>query len=142
MDKDWTADFGELGGTPPVWALKRPVRIAVLGDFSAGAASGRLEIGSDLAARKAIPVEFDNLEDTLARLEPKLTLPLGNDAPTYEFANAVTGGRIPREFIPSVDAGAQDAMQYGILAGFPLVGVQLTLVDGQDHEVDSAEMAF
>jgi len=69
-------------------------------------------------------------------------LPLGNDAPTYEFANAVTGGRIPREFIPSVDAGAQDAMQYGILAGFPLVGVKLTLVDGQYHEVDSSEMAF
>ena len=72
-------------------------------------------------------------------LEP---LPLDNDAPTYEFANAVTGGRIPREFIPSVDAGAQDAMQYGILAGYPLVGVKLTLVDGQYHEVDSSEMAF
>ncbi len=47
-----------------------------------------------------------------------------DDAPTYEFVNAVTGGRIPREFIPSVDAGAQDAMQYGILAGYPLVGPQ------------------
>ncbi|MEU5675484.1 elongation factor G, partial [Micromonospora sp. NPDC047753] len=57
-------------------------------------------------------------------------------------ANAVSGGRIPREFIPSVDAGAQDALQYGILAGFPLVGVKLTLLDGQYHEVDSSEMAF
>ena len=56
--------------------------------------------------------------------------------------NAVTGGRIPKEFIPSVDAGAQDAMQYGVLAGYPLVGVKLTLVDGQYHEVDSSEMAF
>ncbi len=54
----------------------------------------------------------------------------------------MTGGRIPREFIPSVDAGAQDAMQYGVLAGYPLVGVKLTLVDGQYHEVDSSEMAF
>jgi elongation factor G len=72
-------------------------------------------------------------------LEP---LPLDNEAATYEFANAVTGGRIPKEFIPSVDAGAQDAMQYGVLAGYPLVGVKLTLVDGQYHEVDSSEMAF
>ena len=56
--------------------------------------------------------------------------------------NAVTGGRIPKEFIPSVDAGAQDAMQYGVLAGYPLVGSKLTLLDGQYHEVDSSEMAF
>jgi elongation factor G len=61
---------------------------------------------------------------------------------TYEFENKVTGGRIPKEFIPSVDAGAQDAMQYGVLAGYPLVGLRLTLVDGQYHEVDSSEMAF
>ncbi len=64
------------------------------------------------------------------------------DGATYEFVNAVTGGRIPKEFIPSVDAGAQDAMQYGVLAGYPLVGLRLTLLDGQYHEVDSSEMAF
>jgi elongation factor G len=69
-------------------------------------------------------------------------LPLSADGPTYEFVNAVTGGRIPKEFIPSVDAGAQDSMQYGVLAGYPLVGVKFTLVDGQYHEVDSSEMAF
>jgi elongation factor G len=69
-------------------------------------------------------------------------LPLDADGPTYEFVNAVTGGRIPKEFIPSVDAGAQDAMQYGVLAGYPLVGVKFTLLDGQYHEVDSSEMAF
>jgi elongation factor G len=61
---------------------------------------------------------------------------------TYEFVNAVTGGRIPKEYIPSVDAGAQDALQYGILAGYPVLGVKLTLVDGAYHEVDSSEMAF
>ena len=66
----------------------------------------------------------------------------GEDGATYEFENKVTGGRIPREYIPSVDAGAQDAMQYGVLAGYPLVNVKLTLLDGAYHDVDSSEMAF
>ena len=75
----------------------------------------------------------------LVKLEPLAMTP---DGPSYEFANEVTGGRVPKEFIPSVDAGAQEAMQYGILAGYPLVGLKLTLLDGQYHEVDSSEMAF
>jgi elongation factor G len=66
----------------------------------------------------------------------------GEDGATYEFENKVTGGRIPREYIPSVDAGAQDAMQYGVLAGYPLVNVKVTLLDGAYHDVDSSEMAF
>ncbi|WP_116114485.1 elongation factor G [Austwickia chelonae] len=60
----------------------------------------------------------------------------------YEFKNAVTGGRIPREYIPSVDHGIKDAMQVGVLAGYPLVGIKATLLDGAYHDVDSSEMAF
>ena len=60
----------------------------------------------------------------------------------YEFVNKITGGRIPREYIPSVDAGCQEAMQAGPLAGYPLVDVQVTLTDGAYHDVDSSELAF
>lgn len=67
---------------------------------------------------------------------------IGEDGATYEFENKVSGGRVPREYIPSVDAGAQDAMQYGVLAGYPLVNLKVTLLDGAYHDVDSSEMAF
>lgn len=75
-----------------------------------------------------VQVTFEPLETTEGEL--------------YEFANAVTGGRIPREYIPSVDAGIQSAMEQGVLAGFPVVGVKATLLDGAYHDVDSSEMAF
>jgi elongation factor G len=60
----------------------------------------------------------------------------------YEFVNAVTGGRIPKEYIPAVDEGCQEAMEFGVLAGFPLVDVKVTLLDGAYHDVDSSELAF
>ncbi|MBO2460106.1 elongation factor G [Actinomadura violacea] len=68
--------------------------------------------------------------------------PLGGGSDGYEFENKVTGGRIPREYIPSVDAGCQEAAEFGVLAGYPMVGVKVTLRDGAYHEVDSSEMAF
>ena len=60
----------------------------------------------------------------------------------YEFENAIVGGAIPKEYIPAVDAGIQGAMQAGVLAGYPVVDVKVTLYDGSFHEVDSSEMAF
>ena len=60
----------------------------------------------------------------------------------YEFVNAVTGGRIPREYIPSVDQGIREAMQFGVLAGYPVEDIKVTLTDGAYHDVDSSEMAF
>jgi elongation factor G len=60
----------------------------------------------------------------------------------YEFVNGVTGGRIPREYIPAVDEGIQDAMQFGVLAGYPVEDIKVTLQDGAYHDVDSSELAF
>jgi elongation factor G len=60
----------------------------------------------------------------------------------YEFVNKVTGGRVPKEYIPSVDQGGQEALEFGILAGFPMVDVKFTLQDGSYHDVDSSELAF
>ena len=97
--------------------------------------------------KKAEKVEFTHKKQTggsgqfakvLVDFEPLDT----TDGELYEFENAVTGGRIPREYIPSVDAGIQDAMQLGVLAGYPMVGVKARLTDGQYHDVDSSEMAF
>jgi elongation factor G len=68
--------------------------------------------------------------------------PTGGGDGGYEFVNAVTGGRIPREFIPAVDEGVQEAMEFGVLAGYPMVDLKCTLTDGGYHEVDSSEMAF
>jgi elongation factor G len=68
--------------------------------------------------------------------------PTGAGDGGYEFENKVTGGRIPREYIPSVDAGCQEAMEFGVLAGYPLVDVKVTLLDGAYHDVDSSELAF
>ena len=60
----------------------------------------------------------------------------------YEFVNAVTGGRVPREYIPAVDQGIKEAMQFGVLAGYPVDNIRATLTDGAYHDVDSSELAF
>ena len=69
-------------------------------------------------------------------------LPTGTVEGGYEFVNKITGGRVPREYIPSVDAGCREAMTTGPLAGYPLTDVRVTLLDGAYHDVDSSELAF
>jgi elongation factor G len=117
-------------------------------EFNVEANIGKPQVAYRETIRKPVQrIEYTHKKQTggsgqyarvIISLEP---LPLNGEA-TYEFVNAVTGGRVPKEFIPSVDAGIQDAMQYGVLAGYPLVGIKATLEDGQYHEVDSSEMAF
>ena len=72
----------------------------------------------------------------------RITVEPNESGKGYEFVNAITGGVIPKEYIPAIDAGIQGAMQAGVLAGYPVVDVKVTLTFGSYHEVDSSEMAF
>jgi len=97
--------------------------------------------------RKVEKVDYTHKKQTggsgqFAKVSIDLEPSGGEGGGGYEFVNAVTGGRIPREYIPSVDAGCQEAMEFGVLAGYPLVDVKVTLRDGQYHDVDSSELAF
>ncbi|PRX43934.1 elongation factor G [Prauserella shujinwangii] len=117
-------------------------------DYKVEANIGKPQVAYRETVRKVVDkLEYTHKKQTggsgqfarvIVKLEPLET----GDGALYEFDNQVTGGRVPREYIPSVDAGAQDAMQYGVLAGYPLVGLKFTLLDGAYHEVDSSEMAF
>jgi elongation factor G len=118
-------------------------------EFRVEANVGKPQVAYRETIRKAVEkVDYTHKKQTggsgqFAKVQVSIEpLEVAADGPTYEFVNGVTGGRIPKEYIPSVDQGMQDAMQYGILAGYPMVGVKATLVDGQYHEVDSSEMAF
>ncbi|RWA18635.1 elongation factor G [Mycolicibacterium brumae DSM 44177] len=117
-------------------------------EFKVEANVGKPQVAYRETIRKKVEnVEFTHKKQTggsgqFAKVQITLEPFVGEDGATYEFENKVTGGRIPREYIPSVDAGAQDAMQYGVLAGYPLVNVKVTLLDGAYHDVDSSEMAF
>ncbi|MFC6086629.1 elongation factor G [Sphaerisporangium aureirubrum] len=116
-------------------------------EFKVEANVGRPQVAyRETIRRKVEKVEYTHKKQTggsgqFARVIIDLE-PLGEGNDGYEFQNKVTGGRIPREYIPSVDAGAQEAAEFGVLAGYPMVGVKVTLKDGAYHEVDSSEMAF
>jgi elongation factor G len=120
-------------------------------EFNVEANVGKPQVAYRETIRKRVEkVEYTHKKQTggsgqfarvIINLEP--THPDGEDGGGgYEFENKVTGGRIPREYIPSVDAGCQDAMEFGVLAGYPMVDVKVTLTDGAYHEVDSSELAF
>jgi elongation factor G len=116
-------------------------------EFRVDANVGRPQVAyRETIRRKVQKVEYTHKKQTggsgqfgrvIINLEPT-----GGDGGGYEFENKVTGGRIPREYIPSVDAGCQEAAEFGVLAGYPMVDVKVTLTDGAYHEVDSSELAF
>ncbi|RJL23513.1 elongation factor G [Bailinhaonella thermotolerans] len=116
-------------------------------EFNVEANVGRPQVAyRETIRRKVEKVEYTHKKQTggsgqFGRVIISLE-PTGGDGGGYEFENKVTGGRIPREYIPSVDAGCQEAAEFGVLAGYPMVDVKVTLLDGAYHEVDSSEMAF
>ena len=116
-------------------------------EFKVEANIGRPQVAyRETIRRKVEKVEYTHKKQTggsgqFARVIIDLE-PTGGDGGGYEFENKVTGGRVPREYIPSVDAGCQEAAEFGVLAGYPMVDVKVTLTDGAYHEVDSSELAF
>ncbi|TJY71560.1 elongation factor G [Arthrobacter sp. CAU 1506] len=117
-------------------------------EFKVEANVGKPQVAYRETIKKAVEkVDFTHKKQTggsgqFAKVQVSFEPLDTSDGTFYEFENKVTGGRIPREYIPSVDAGIQDAMQLGVLAGYPLVGVKAILLDGAYHDVDSSEMAF
>jgi elongation factor G len=115
-------------------------------EFRVGANIGKPQVAYRETLRRAVEkVEYTHKKQSggsgqygkvLINVEPQ---PAGSG---YEFVNQITGGRIPREYIPAVDEGIQDAMQFGVLAGYPVDDVKVTLIDGAYHDVDSSELAF
>ncbi|MER5258604.1 MULTISPECIES: elongation factor G [unclassified Streptomyces] len=114
-------------------------------EFKVEANVGKPQVAYRETLRRTVPKhDFTHKKQTggsgqFAKVQIALE-PLDGDG--YEFENKVSGGRVPREYIPSVDAGCQEAMDFGVLAGYPLTGVRVVLLDGAYHEVDSSEMAF
>jgi elongation factor G len=117
-------------------------------EFAVEANVGKPQVAYRETIRKAVPkYDYTHKKQTggsgqYAKIQFAIEPMETADGTMYEFVNKVTGGRVPREYIPSVDQGFQDAMQYGILAGYPMVGVRASLLDGASHDVDSSELAF
>jgi len=117
----------------------------LLREFKVEANVGEPQVSYREAIRKTVNIEHKYARQSggkgqyghvLLKLEPM------EEGGGYEFVNAIVGGAVPKEYIPAVDAGVQGAMQSGVLAGYNVVDVKVTLYDGSYHEVDSSEMAF
>ncbi|MGI9860698.1 elongation factor G [Moorella naiadis] len=117
----------------------------LLREFKVGAKVGRPQVAYKETVRRSVKAEGKFIRQTgghgqyghvVIEIEPQ------EPGQGYEFVNKIVGGVIPKEYIPAVDAGIQEAMANGVLAGYPVVDVRATLVDGSYHEVDSSEMAF
>ena len=117
----------------------------LLREFKVEANVGKPQVSYKETIKKAATVDTRYSRQTGGKgqfAHVKLTVEPNESGKGYEFINAVTGGAIPKEFIPCVDQGIQGAMKSGILAGYEVVDVKVTLFDGSFHEVDSSEMAF
>ncbi|GAB3399754.1 elongation factor G [Flindersiella endophytica] len=117
-------------------------------EFKVEANVGKPQVAYRETIRKLVEkVEYTHKKQTggsgqFARVIINLEPTGGEGDGGYEFVNKVTGGRIPKEYIPSVDEGIQEAMEFGVLAGYPMVDIKATLTDGAYHDVDSSELAF
>ena len=102
-------------------------------------------IGAGYFSADTDPVSYTHLDGYKRQGQyghVKIRLEPNESGKGYEFINAIVGGAVPKEYIPAVDQGIQGAMHAGVLAGYPVVDVKVTLYDGSYHEVDSSEMAF
>ena len=118
----------------------------MLREFSVDATVGKPQVAyRETITNPVHTVEYRHIKQTggtgqfaVVKIDLEPTGPGGG----YEFVDKITGGRVPREYIPAVDQGIQSALASGVLAGYPTVDIRVTLVDGQYHDVDSSELAF
>jgi len=119
----------------------------MLREFKVDANVGRPQVAYRETLRRPVPdLSYRHVKQTGGKGQYAHVVidvePTSGDGGGYEFVNKIVGGKVPREYIPSVDAGIQEAMSSGVLAGYPMVDLRVTLHDGSYHEVDSSEMAF
>ena len=142
-EADWTPNFGGVSQNPPNWNPKRPVRIAILGDFGAGALNGRLDNAASLGKRKPLKVEFDTLDDALGRLNLTLNLPLGADGAPAEVSLSELESFHPDELYRNVEVFSALAALRKKLNNPSTFAAAAAEINswGDDHSVRASTMA-